>query len=118
MIDRDLDRERIRVAANNAIDAAANTAELEAARIKFLGKKGEVSLLYSDLGSMTLEARKLEGAANNALKFEVEERHKHKLALLRADERNRELAAETVDVTLPVRLPGVETGRIHPISQV
>ena len=118
MTDRDSQREKIRVAANNAIDAATNTAELEAARIKFLGKKGEVNLLYNDLASMTLDVRKLEGAANNALKFEVEERHKDKQAKLKAAELNRELDAESVDVTLPVRLPGVETGRIHPVSQV
>jgi phenylalanyl-tRNA synthetase alpha chain len=118
MTDRDTQREQIRVAANNAIDAATNTAELEAARIRFLGKKGEITLLYNDLGSMTLEQRKSEGAANNALKFGVEEKRRRKEAKLKADEQNSELKRQAVDVTLPVRLPGIETGRIHPISQV
>jgi phenylalanyl-tRNA synthetase alpha chain len=118
MTDRDSYREQIRTAANNAIEAATSTAELEAARIKFLGKKGEITLLYNDLGSMTLEERRSEGAANNALKFGVEEKRREKEAKLKADERNRELKREAVDVTLPLRLPGIETGRIHPISQV
>ncbi len=118
MTDRDTQREQIRIAANNAIDAATNTAELEATRIRFLGKKGEITLLYNDLGSMTLEERKSEGAANNALKFGVEEKRRQKEAKLKADEQNSELKRQAVDVTLPVRLPGIETGRIHPISQV
>jgi phenylalanyl-tRNA synthetase alpha chain len=118
MTNRDSQREQIRVAASNAIDAATNTAELEAVRVRFLGKKGEVNLLYGDLRSMTLEARKLQGAANNALKSEVEERLRDRQAKLKAAELNGELKREAVDVTLPVRLPGIETGRIHPISQV
>ena len=68
------------LAANSAVEAANNTAELEAARIRFLGKKGEITLLYDDLGSMTLEERKSEGAANNALKFGVEEKRREKEA--------------------------------------
>jgi phenylalanyl-tRNA synthetase alpha chain len=118
MTDRDAHREQIRVAANNAIDAATTKAELEAIRVNFFGKKGVITLLYDDLGSLPLEERKREGAANNALKFDVDEKRRKKEAEIKEVERDAELKREAVDVTLPVRPPGVETGRIHPISQV
>ena len=118
MTDQDAYRERIRVEANNAIEAATTLAELEAARIWALGKKGKITLLYDNLGSLPLEQRKQEGAANNALKFEIDEKRLKKEAELKARERESRLAAEALDVTLPARQAGVETGRIHPISQV
>jgi phenylalanyl-tRNA synthetase alpha chain len=118
MTDRDSEREQIRVAANTAIETAATTAELESARINALGKNGAIILLYENLGTLTLEERKREGAANNAVKFEVTENHKKKEAELKEKEREAQLKREALDVTLPVPLSGVETGRIHPISQV
>jgi phenylalanyl-tRNA synthetase alpha chain len=118
MTDRETHREQVRVAANNAIEAATTRAELEAARISALGRKGSITLLYDNLGSMTLEQRKPEGAANNAIKFEVIEKLTKKEAELKAAELKARLVAEAVDVTLPARQVGVETGRIHPISQV
>jgi phenylalanyl-tRNA synthetase alpha chain len=118
MTDREAHREQVRAAANSAIEKATTRAELEAARISALGRKGSITLLYDNLGSMTLDQRKQEGAANNAIKFEVIEKLTKKEAELKTAELKAQLAAEAVDVTLPARQAGVETGRIHPISQV
>jgi phenylalanyl-tRNA synthetase alpha chain len=118
MTDRDAHREQVRVAANNAIEAATTLSELEAARISAFGKKGAITLLYDNLGSLTLEERKREGAANNAVKLEANQNYTRKEAELKAGELKAQLAAEALDVTLPVRQTGVESGRIHPISQV
>jgi phenylalanyl-tRNA synthetase alpha chain len=118
MTARDAHREQVRSQANSALDAATTLAELEAARVGILGKKGSVTRLYDDLGALPLEERKREGAANNAIKSEIIEKHAEKEAALKARERKEQLARESVDVTLPAREAGVETGRIHPISQV
>ncbi len=118
MTDLNAYKEQVRNAANNAIASATSLVELEAARVKALGKKGTITLLYDTLASLPLEERKREGAANNAIKFEVIDNYRKKEAELKAAERDDQLERERLDVTLPVRPAGIETGRIHPISQV
>jgi phenylalanyl-tRNA synthetase alpha chain len=93
-------------------------AELEAVRVAALGKKGSISALLATLGKMSPEERKTSGAAINALKDEVGEALAVRRAALKAVALEARLTREALDVTLPVRRAGVETGRIHPISQV
>src|SRR5713101_3752830 len=101
-----------------AIGAAADEAALEAARVAALGKSGSVSALLKTLSSMTPEERREQGPLINGLK----ERLSAAISARRGELRNAALDArlntETVDVTLPVREPPAEIGRIHPISQV
>ena len=101
-----------------AIDAATNEAALEAVRVAALGKKGSVSALLATLGKLTPDERRTHGAAINALKDQVTEALAARRAILRKAALEAQLKREAEDVTLPVRLPGVETGRIHPLSQV
>jgi phenylalanyl-tRNA synthetase alpha chain len=67
---------------------------------------------------MAPEERKVQGAAINALKDKVSEALALRKAALKARAREAQLAAEAVDLTLPARVSGLETGRIHPITQV
>ena len=101
-----------------AIEAAPDEAALEAVRVAALGKKGSISALLATLGRLSPEERKTQGAAINALKDEVTEALAARRAVLKKAALEAQLKRETLDVTLPVRSPGVETGRIHPISQV
>lgn len=100
------------------IAAADGEAEIEALRVAALGKKGSISELLKTLGSMTPEERQTRGAAINALKSEVTEQITVRKAELRDAAIAARLAAETVDVSLPVRSSPAERGRIHPISQI
>jgi phenylalanyl-tRNA synthetase alpha chain len=101
-----------------AIDSAADEAALETVRVAALGKKGAISALLATLGKLSPDERKAQGAAINALKDAVAESLAARRTVLRKAALEAQLARETLDVTLPVRPPGVETGRIHPISQV
>jgi phenylalanyl-tRNA synthetase alpha chain len=101
-----------------AVAAAADEPALEAVRVAALGKKGAISALLATLGKMSPDERRTAGAAINALKDEVTEALAARRALLKAAAQEARLKAESLDVTLPVRPAGVETGRIHPISQV
>ena len=101
-----------------AIAAATDEAALETVRVAALGKKGSVSALLAGLGAMAPDERKGAGAAINALKDKVTAALATRRDVLRAAALDARLAAETVDVTLPVRETPAETGRIHPISQV
>ena len=101
-----------------AIGAARDETALEAVRVSALGKSGSVSALLKTLGAMTPDERKEKGPAINGLKDRVGAAiatAKESLAAAALDAR---LASETVDVTLPLREPQAETGRVHPISQV
>ncbi len=101
-----------------AIAAAGDEVALEAVRVAALGRNGSVSALLRTLGTMAPEARKEQGPLINGLKDRVTAAiaaRKDALQNLALDQR---LNTETVDVTLPVREPPAELGRIHPISQV
>ncbi len=101
-----------------AIAAAADEAALENVRLAALGKKGSISALLATLGKMSPEERKTEGAKINVLKDTVSDALTARRTILKEAALEARLASETVDVTLPVREAPVETGRIHPISQV
>ncbi len=100
------------------IAAAADEPAIEAVRVSALGKKGSVSELLKTLGAMAPDERQVRGAAINGLKARVTEALTTRKAELRDVAIAARLAAETVDVTLPVRQAPAERGRIHPISQV
>ncbi|MBP1851242.1 phenylalanine--tRNA ligase subunit alpha [Rhizobium halophytocola] len=100
------------------IEAAGDEGAIEAVRVSALGKKGSVSDLLKTLGAMTPEERQTRGAAINALKTEVTDRITARKSELKDAAINARLAAETVDVSLPVRSSPAERGRIHPISQI
>ncbi len=101
-----------------AVAAASDEAALENVRVGALGKKGSISALLSTLGKMSPDERKTAGAAINALKDKVTEALGGRRVVLREAALDARLKAETIDVTLPTREAGIETGRIHPISQV
>jgi phenylalanyl-tRNA synthetase alpha chain len=100
------------------IAEAREESALEAERVAALGKKGAVSELMKTLGTMTPEQRQVMGPALNGLKDRVGDALAARRAELREAELVRRLAADRVDVTLPVRPTPLDTGRIHPVSQV
>ncbi|MFC3691511.1 phenylalanine--tRNA ligase subunit alpha [Chenggangzhangella methanolivorans] len=100
------------------IEAASDEASLEALRVAALGKKGSVSEKMKTLGSMDPETRKTFGPALNGLRDKIATALTEKKAALADAALDARLAAETLDVSLPVRETGLETGRIHPVSQV
>jgi phenylalanyl-tRNA synthetase alpha chain len=101
-----------------AIEAAKDEAALEAARVAALGKKGAISDLLKTLGTMTPDERREKGPIINGLKDKVNAAILAKRDALKNEGMSAQLAQDTVDVTLPVRLPSAERGRIHPVSQV
>ena len=100
------------------IAAASDEQSIEAVRVAALGKKGSVSEMLKTLGSMSAEERQVKGPAINGLKNRVTEALTAHKAELKDAAITARLAAERVDVSLPVRQSPAERGRIHPISQV
>ncbi|MEJ0011523.1 MAG: phenylalanine--tRNA ligase subunit alpha [Bauldia sp.] len=100
------------------VNAAGDEAGLEAERVAALGKKGVVSELMKTLGTMPIETRILMGPAMNGLKDRVGAAISARREVLKEEALARAIVADAVDVTLPVRPSPLETGRIHPVSQV
>lgn len=100
------------------IAASADEAALESTRVAALGKKGAVSELLKGLGRMTPEERQVMGPALNGLKGRLNQAIAARRAVLKDEELVRQLEEQRVDVTLPLRPSPLETGRIHPVSQV
>ncbi len=100
------------------IAAAKDESAIETIRIAALGKSGSISALLKTLGSMTPEQRRDQGPRINGLKESVSAAISARKEELRTAAVDVRLNTETVDVTLPVREPPAEIGRIHPISQV
>ena len=96
------------------IKSSADLSVLDDLRVRFLGKKGEITALLKSLGAMEHEQRKAFGQAVNLAKVELAEAiSAHKQALEDAA-LNARLASETIDVTLPGR--GQQRGGLHPVT--
>jgi phenylalanyl-tRNA synthetase alpha chain len=108
--------EALEAGARAAIEAAADERALDEARVVFLGKKGELSLLMRSLGGMSPEQRQVMGPALNGLKDRLTDAFAAKKAALEDAALDARLAASRIDVTLPVRPE--PKGAIHPVSQV
>ncbi|MCG6114154.1 MAG: phenylalanine--tRNA ligase subunit alpha [Mesorhizobium sp.] len=100
------------------IEAAGDEAAIEAVRVSALGKKGSISERLKTLGAMSADERQVAGPAINGLKTRITDAIGSRKTELRDLAIEARLAAEKVDVTLPVRQSPAERGRIHPISQV
>jgi phenylalanyl-tRNA synthetase alpha chain len=97
------------------VEAANDMTSLENVRVTALGKKGRITDLMKNLGTMTGDERKNAGAALNVLKDEIAALIEKQAAALEAQELDQRLATETIDVSLSPRPERI--GSIHPISQ-
>jgi phenylalanyl-tRNA synthetase alpha chain len=90
--------------------------DLEATRVRYLGRKGRITLLLRKLGAVEPAERKEIGALLNRVKQEISdllENRKHELS---AEARTSALSSEGIDTTLPGRR--VAIGRRHPTLKV
>jgi phenylalanyl-tRNA synthetase alpha chain len=106
----------IRKSALDACDQARTVQELNDAKVKFLGKKGELTTILRSTGQLPHEERPLFGKLVNEVRDELELLWlKREQDLFNAEEKQR-LLAEGLDITLPGRT--IERGTIHPITRV
>ena len=106
--------EGIEEAALAAIDAAADDKSLDDARVRYLGRKGELTTLARSLGDMSAADRPLAGARINAAKDRLQAAVDARRRTLAAEQLQRELTGQSVDVTLPGRRRA--GGSLHPIT--
>ncbi|MCX2523440.1 phenylalanine--tRNA ligase subunit alpha [Larsenimonas rhizosphaerae] len=103
------------IEAERAIDDAETAQVLDELRVRYLGKKGELTAQLKGLGKLSPEERPKAGEAINRAKQSLEQAIELKKDQLNQAAMSARLASETVDVTLPGR--SVPAGGLHPVTR-
>ena len=104
----------LRKRAGEAIKNSVTLKELDEVRVKFLGKKGELTSLLRGMSQLSAEERPIVGKIVNEARSELETLIAKKNSELKAAELQTKLASEKIDVTLPGRR--VHEGHLHPLT--
>ena len=104
----------IKEAAFNEISTAENSTTLEEIRVKYLGKKGELTTILRGMGSLTPEERPVVGKLVNEAKNEVEAKLEEAVTKIKEKEKNAKLASEVIDISLPGKKQVI--GKRHPLD--
>ncbi len=105
--------EQIRLGTLEQLAAACDMAELEAIRVKVLGKKGDLTAVLKQMGGLSAEERPVMGQMANAVRAELEEALEKKGAELKAAALDARLLTEALDVTIPGKTETL--GHKHPM---
>ena len=103
----------IRREAGSAIQAASDAAALDGLRVKYLGKKGELTALLKQMGGLSPEERPVMGQLANEAREALERSFAQRAKELEASALVQRLETEAVDVTIPGRTPQI--GHRHPM---
>lgn len=90
-------------------------ADVESLRIKYLGKKGELTAVLRGMGALTAEERPVIGQLANEVRAAIEEKISARAAELKSAAQDMKLSAEKVDVTVPGK--EVKRGNLHPLTK-
>lgn len=107
---------QIKEAALNAIESYDDLEKINELRVKYLGKKGELTAILKGMGKLSAEERPIMGELANTVRDTINNALEAKTEALREKIMNERLAAETLDVTMPgMSMP---QGHLHPLTQV
>jgi len=110
-------KEKLRKIAEEAAAAISESgADLEALRIKYLGKKGELTAVLRGMGALSPEERPVIGQLANEVRADIEAKLDARRESAAAEALQKKLESEKIDVTVPARK--VPVGKMHPISLV
>ena len=107
---------QIKLSASSELDRAQTLDEIETVRVRYLGKKGELTAVLSQMGKLSSEERPVIGQSANEIRNFIENGIKIKKDELSAKVLEDKLSAEKLDVTLPGKR--IRIGKKHPLSIV
>jgi phenylalanyl-tRNA synthetase alpha chain len=108
--------ELIKANALAALEAAETPAALDEVRVKWLGKKGELTAVLKMMGKLSAEERPVMGQLANAVRAEIEAKLEQRKTAIDAAVLENKLAEEAIDVTIPGE--EVVLGHQHPMNMV
>ena len=108
--------EQIKLQALAALEEVSTPVALDEIRIRYLGKKGELTAVLKQMGKLSAEERPIMGQIANSIRAEIEEKLEAKKVEIDAAVLEAKLLAETIDVTIPGEI--VSLGHEHPMNKV
>ena len=108
--------ESIKQTAIEEIAKAEDLQTLENARVKYLGKKGELTAVLRGMGGLSPEERPVIGGLVKEAKESLEKLIDEKEEKFKIEELNKKLEAEKIDITLPSTK--MKRGSLHPVSRI
>ncbi|MBR0069061.1 MAG: phenylalanine--tRNA ligase subunit alpha [Synergistaceae bacterium] len=115
MPEQELNINAVRDSFMESLRAAKTLQELDDIRVRFTGKKGELTLLLRSLGKLPKEQRKDAGQELNSLRDSIESELEKTGKKIRDEENEKAELNHRIDVTLPSR--GRKSGAFHPVMQ-
>ena len=91
----------IRDTFRSELAAITTSVEADGIRVRYFGKKGELTTVLRGMGSVPAEERPAVGQLVNDLRSEMESELSEKIRVITQTENAQKLAAETIDVTMP-----------------
>ena len=108
--------EEIRRKANEEITNVKDAKELNDLRVKYLGKKGELTAVLRGMGGLTPEERPVIGSLVNIVRDELESKIQEKEETFKKQEMMEKLEKEKIDITLPSNK--IKRGSKHPLNRI
>lgn len=107
---------KIKADAEAALKEAQTLEALEELRVKFLGKKGELTSVMKGMGALSAEERPVVGQLANEVRSFIEGAIDEKKTALASETAEKKILAETIDVTIPGNRQ--KKGKTHPLTTV
>lgn len=108
--------QQIRQQAADALAQAGDLKALDDLRVKYLGKKGELTVILKQMGKLSAEERPKVGQLANEVRSGIEALVEERTAAVKAALLDQKLALEKLDVTMPGR--AAPLGKLHPLTKV
>ncbi|NLO47014.1 MAG: phenylalanine--tRNA ligase subunit alpha [Clostridiales bacterium] len=108
--------EEIKNTSLSAIDSAYTLNDLEALRVKYLGKKGDLTSILKQMGGLSPEERPVIGQLANEIRTRIEDALENRAVEIKQAQLESKLREETLDVTIPGKK--IFVGKKHPLATV
>ncbi len=108
--------EKIEAKAKQELVSCSEIKALDELRVRYLGKKGELTAILKQMGSLSPEERPVIGQLANKVRADIEEALSSRLAALKSEAQAAKIREEAIDITLPGKK--ISYGKFHPLTKV
>lgn len=108
--------EQIREQVTKKLAQIGDVKELDNLRVRYVGKKGELTSILKQMGKLSAEERPVIGQLANEVRNSIDKAISDRLFELKAQAIEKQLISEAIDVTMPGKKPAI--GKKHPLTTV
>lgn len=108
--------EKIEALAKEELASCKEIKLLDDLRVKYLGKKGELTAILKQMGKLSAEERPVIGQLANKVRADIEQAITEKTAVLKSEAQEQKIKSESIDITLPGKKQSL--GKLHPMTVV